>query len=159
MTHWRSAAEKPRSAWIDGSATFTTVASRMTMNCARQTITSTSQRLVPPESGGSTKSSERSEATVDTTEPPGRGSWGRGCGDDRPGEVHGSKRSAGSTSVPRGTPSDPVAPLEERVQQHADEEHEAERERIAVGPVELGHVVEVHAVDRPDHRRREQDRR
>ena len=32
--------------WIDGSATFTTVASSTTMNCARQTMTSTSQRLV-----------------------------------------------------------------------------------------------------------------
>ena len=56
------AAEKPRSAWIDGSATFTTVASRITMNCARQTMTRTSQRLVSPDGGGSTNSSGRSES-------------------------------------------------------------------------------------------------
>src|SRR4051795_5563656 len=31
--------------WIVGNATFTIVASRMTMNCAMQTSTSTSQRL------------------------------------------------------------------------------------------------------------------
>src|SRR5262245_34355746 len=35
-----------RSAWIDGRATFTTVASRTTMNCARQTRTRTSQGRV-----------------------------------------------------------------------------------------------------------------
>src|SRR6059058_5173377 len=46
MTHCRSAFEKCRPRWIDGSATFTIVASKMTMNCARQTITRTSQRLV-----------------------------------------------------------------------------------------------------------------
>ena len=33
---------------MDGSATFTTVASRMTMNCARQTMTRTSQRFASP---------------------------------------------------------------------------------------------------------------
>ncbi len=57
ITHCRFAALKPRSAWIDGSATFTTVASSTTMNCARQTMTSTSQRLVSPDAGGSTNSS------------------------------------------------------------------------------------------------------
>ena len=43
--HCRSASDISRSAWIDGSATFTIVASRMTMNCAMQTITSTSHGL------------------------------------------------------------------------------------------------------------------
>src|SRR3954451_8073022 len=43
--HWRLASESPRSFWIDGSATFTIVASRTTMNCARQTRTRTSQGL------------------------------------------------------------------------------------------------------------------
>src|SRR4051794_31407684 len=46
MTHCRLPAEKSRSCWIEGSATFTIVASRMTMNCAKQTSTSTSQGLV-----------------------------------------------------------------------------------------------------------------
>jgi hypothetical protein len=36
MTHCRSPIPKWRSAWIVGSATFTTVMSRITMNCARQ---------------------------------------------------------------------------------------------------------------------------
>jgi hypothetical protein len=39
--HWRFASDMSRSLWIDGSATFTIVASRMTMNCARQTRTRT----------------------------------------------------------------------------------------------------------------------
>src|SRR3954451_3589842 len=36
MTHWRFSCEKPRSIWIDGSATFTTAMSRTTMNCTVQ---------------------------------------------------------------------------------------------------------------------------
>src|SRR5512132_3028962 len=45
MIHWRLASESPRSFWIDGSATLTTVASRTTMNCAKQTSTRTTQRF------------------------------------------------------------------------------------------------------------------
>ena len=45
--HCRSASDISRSSWIDGSATFTIVASRMTMNCAMQTSTSTSHGLTP----------------------------------------------------------------------------------------------------------------
>ena len=44
----RLRAEKCSPRWIDGSATFTIVASSTTMNWARQTITSTSQRLSWP---------------------------------------------------------------------------------------------------------------
>ena len=44
--HCRLVGEKCSPCWIDGSATFTIVASRMTMNCAMQTRTSTSQRFV-----------------------------------------------------------------------------------------------------------------
>ena len=40
--HCRSVLDISRSAWIDGSATLTIVASRMTMNCAMQTRTRTS---------------------------------------------------------------------------------------------------------------------
>jgi hypothetical protein len=43
-THWSDEAEKSRSSWMAGSATFTTVPSRTTMNWAMQTITSTSHR-------------------------------------------------------------------------------------------------------------------
>ena len=43
--HWRLDTLKWSPCWIDGSATFTIVASRMTMNCAMQTSTSTSQRF------------------------------------------------------------------------------------------------------------------
>ena len=66
------AALNPRSAWIDGSATFTTVASRMTMNCARQTMTRTSQRLVSPDAGGSTTSTAlmRTVMRLEGLEPP-----------------------------------------------------------------------------------------
>ena len=46
-THCRPDSDISRSAWIDGSATLTIVASRMTMNCARQTSTRTSQGLTP----------------------------------------------------------------------------------------------------------------
>src|SRR5438105_11887094 len=42
MTHCRELDEKSRLCWRVGSATFTMVASSTTMNCARQTITSTS---------------------------------------------------------------------------------------------------------------------
>src|SRR4051794_21951769 len=45
MTHCRLAFEKSRPRWIDGSATFTIVASRMTMNWARQTTTRVAQRF------------------------------------------------------------------------------------------------------------------
>ena len=45
MIHCRLASESPRSFWIDGSATFTTVASSTTMNCAKHTSTSTTQRF------------------------------------------------------------------------------------------------------------------
>ena len=44
--HWRFVSDSPRSFWIDGSATFTTVPSRTTMNCAKQMMTSTNHRLV-----------------------------------------------------------------------------------------------------------------
>src|SRR4051794_31413418 len=48
MIHCRLASESPRSCWIDGSATFTTVASSTTMNCAKQTSTRTTQGFVEP---------------------------------------------------------------------------------------------------------------
>src|ERR1700758_1523139 len=52
MIHWRSLTLKWRSRWIVGSATFTTVASRTTMNCATQTMARTSQRLGSDRIGG-----------------------------------------------------------------------------------------------------------
>ena len=47
-THCRPDSDIPRSVWIDGSATFTIVASRITMNWARQTRTRTSHGLTRP---------------------------------------------------------------------------------------------------------------
>src|SRR4051794_37991366 len=44
MIHWRSVGDSARSFWIEGSATFTIVASSTTMNWAKQTTTSASQR-------------------------------------------------------------------------------------------------------------------
>ena len=52
---------------------------------------------------------------------------------------------------------EPVAAFEHRVQDHRDQDHQAERERVAEDPVQLGHVVEVHAVDGADQGRREED--
>ena len=46
ITHCRLASLKPSAVWMCGSATFTIVASRTTMNCARQMITSTTQGFV-----------------------------------------------------------------------------------------------------------------
>ncbi|GAA4742417.1 hypothetical protein GCM10025783_12250 [Amnibacterium soli] len=43
-THWRSAFEKPRSAWAAGRAMFTTVASSTTISWARATTASVHQR-------------------------------------------------------------------------------------------------------------------
>ncbi len=49
-THWSATASKPSESLIDGSATFTTDTSRMTMNCAAQASASTARRppLRPP---------------------------------------------------------------------------------------------------------------
>jgi hypothetical protein len=45
ITHCRSLSAKSRSSAIDGSATFTTVMSRITMNCARPSRISVVQGL------------------------------------------------------------------------------------------------------------------
>jgi len=42
--HWRSPFEKPRSAWAEGKAMFTTVESSTTMSWARATTESVHQR-------------------------------------------------------------------------------------------------------------------
>src|SRR3954447_13342908 len=87
MTHCRLEGLKPRSLWIDGSATFTIVASRMTMNCARQMMTRTSQRLVSPAGGGSTGSGRSRAVRVDMG-PPGLGSESGTGGGNCAGEWH-----------------------------------------------------------------------
>jgi hypothetical protein len=46
ITHCRLASVKPSEVWMCGRATFTIVASRTTMNCARQMMTSTTQGFV-----------------------------------------------------------------------------------------------------------------
>ena len=46
ITHCRLASVKPSEVWMCGSATFTIVASRTTMNCARQMMTRTTQGFV-----------------------------------------------------------------------------------------------------------------
>src|SRR5581483_3880050 len=53
---------------------------------------------------------------------------------------------------------EPARPLEDREEGDARQEHQAQRERVAEGPVQLGDVPEVHAVDRPDQRGCEEDR-
>src|SRR4051794_19668117 len=61
MTHCRLLLENPRSCWMDGSATFVIVASRTTMNWAKQTRTRTSQRLA---GGRSARTGVRRRAVV-----------------------------------------------------------------------------------------------
>ena len=58
--HWRFASDRPRSFWIEGSATFTTVASSTTMNWAKQTRTRISQGFVPWRFIGPRTGSDRS---------------------------------------------------------------------------------------------------
>ena len=48
---------------------------------------------------------------------------------------------------------------EQQVQAPGHRDHERERHRIAQPPAQLGHVLEVHPIDRPDECRRKQDRR
>jgi hypothetical protein len=55
--------------------------------------------------------------------------------------------------------SKPAATPENQVQAGADQSHEQQRERVSPHPVLLGHVAEVHPVDRADQRGSEQDRR
>src|ERR671921_1414652 len=54
---------------------------------------------------------------------------------------------------------EPPTALEYQVQREGDHKHQRQRERVAERPVQLGHAVEVHPVDRADERRGEQDRR
>jgi hypothetical membrane protein len=53
----------------------------------------------------------------------------------------------------------PAPQLEQREQHDRRDDHQSERERVAEVPAQLRDVGEVHAVHRPDERRREQDRR
>jgi hypothetical protein len=54
--------------------------------------------------------------------------------------------------------SEPVLPLEVPVADEGGDDHQAQGPGVAVLPAELGHVVEVHAVDAGDERGRDQDR-
>src|SRR5215210_8796843 len=51
----------------------------------------------------------------------------------------------------------PAAALEDQVEHEGDERHQEQGEGVAEEPVQLWHVAEVHAVDRTNERRREQD--
>src|SRR3546814_5085720 len=50
---------------------------------------------------------------------------------------------------------EPAAPLEIEIGQHRRDHHETDRQRIAIGPGQLRHVLEVHAVNRGDEGRRQ----
>ena len=63
---------------------------------------------------------------------------------------------------PRGSGSallEPAVAPEQHPEHPAGDDHEHERERVPQRPVQLGHVVEVHAVDARDECRRERDGR
>src|SRR5215212_11725925 len=53
---------------------------------------------------------------------------------------------------------EPPTTLEDQIQRHRDHKHEHHRKGVAKRPVQLRHVVKVHAVDGPYERRSEQDR-
>ena len=53
-------------------------------------------------------------------------------------------------------PLQPAFPLEINIRQSRRDDHQDDRQGIADGPAELGHVVEVHAVDARDQGRRHQ---
>jgi hypothetical protein len=52
---------------------------------------------------------------------------------------------------------EPAAALEDEVQHDSAGGHREERERVTQSPADLWHVLEVHAVDGPHQRRREED--
>src|SRR5215211_3183094 len=54
---------------------------------------------------------------------------------------------------------EPATVLEDQVERGRNKPHQHQRERVAQGPVQLRHVIEVHPVDGTDERRCEQDRR
>src|SRR5262245_41870901 len=51
-------------------------------------------------------------------------------------------------TVARRPRSQPILPLEENIGQRRRYQHQHNRKRVAVLPLELGHVLEVHAIDR-----------
>ena len=62
--HWRLVGEKCSPRWIEGSATFTIVASRMTMNCAMQTSPRTSHLFTCRASAGMEGDNELPEGCI-----------------------------------------------------------------------------------------------
>src|SRR5699024_3271390 len=70
--------------------------------------------------------------------------------------------SVAATSPPQAVReswwSHPLLRLEHDVECDPETEHEPQRHRITEGPMEFGHIVEVHPVDRTDQGRREEDR-
>jgi predicted PurR-regulated permease PerM len=77
--------------------------------------------------------------------------WNHRGGEPDPHRTVASGRSA--------TASKPAAASENQVEAGADQRHQQQSERVSTQPVQLGHVVEVHPVDRADQRGSEQDRR
>src|SRR3954447_19262036 len=141
-THCRSAAEKCRSDWIEGSATLVIVASRITMNCARQTtttVTSQWRSTVVPVSAG------EAEVRSVMKEERGRGASGPSGPDDRSttGPSGPSFRTAWSVWVVRSgtvkamTVSDAL-PLRADAQRNLERILEAARAAFAERGLEVG---------------------
>src|SRR6476469_1583120 len=72
----------------------------------------------------------------------------------RPWNIATSARGPGEGAPvrARGDDLEPVRPAERPVQAQAGHGHDPEHDVVAVGPPQLGHVVEVHAVYAGDHR-------
>ncbi len=64
-----------------------------------------------------------------------------------------------SSTQPTRKELQPFLPFEEVVRQRRHQHHQHDRERVSEHPVKLGHVLEVHAVDRRDQGRRHQGHR
>src|SRR5215468_6501761 len=57
------------------------------------------------------------------------------------------RASSGSGSVRLSPRLEPAVAAELHIKRGADSNYEADHEEIAVGPLELGHVLEIHPVD------------
>src|SRR5262245_9457011 len=77
---------------------------------------------------------------------------------DSPDELKFGAQGSDFRGFPEGPvpASEPVLPFEEDIGQRRRDQHQHDGERIAQLPVELRHVLEIHAVDRGDQGRRHQ---
>src|SRR5262249_15205716 len=81
------------------------------------------------------------------------------CEEDIESHRDGPARRSPSRRLHGGAGSEPVLPLENIIGQRRRYQHQDDRKGIAILPVKLGHVLEIHTVDRGNQRRRHQHHR